>query len=165
MNTENKARYHIREAQSDDIQQIIDLFADEVEAGRMLPRSYDVIRDHIQDWRVAVDGNSVIGCVSLEFYNPQLCEVRSLAVSEEFRKNGLGKKLVTAAVELAEERAVRQVLTLTRAPVLFEKAGFSRDLIDNFPEKVRKDCAPCPFFHCCDEIALVMEMEVFKSNK
>jgi argininosuccinate lyase/amino-acid N-acetyltransferase len=50
---------------------------------------------------------------------------------------------------------MRRVLTLTRAAYLFEKLGFQEKAIEEFPLKVRRDCRPCPFRHCCDEVALL----------
>lgn len=148
-------KFRIREAEIADIDDIIDLFVAEVEAGRMLARDKNKMKVGIDDWRVAVDDQEIVGCVSLVFFNPKLCEVRSLAVAETHRSNGMGKKLVETALDLAKERNVDQVLTLTRAASLFERLGFIIDDIQNFPKKVQKDCQNCPFIDCCDEVALL----------
>ncbi len=151
--------YRIRMAQLADIPAILALFADEVKAGRMLPRSEDNLRAGIMDWRVAESENEIVGCVSLVFFNPQLCEVRSLAVSPRYRNNGLGKSLITAAMALAEEREAQDVIALTRAPWLFEYLGFERSDIGNFNQKVQQDCQACPFIDNCDEITLHYQIE------
>ena len=153
-NIKNSGQYFIRGANQDDIPGILNLFADEVQKGLMLPRSKEEIRTNIHDWRVSQFNDEIIGCVSLVFYNEKLCEIRSLAVAKSFRMNGLGKILVEEALILAEERGTSDVLTLTRAPYLFELLGFRTDNINNFPEKVRQDCYPCPFVNECDEVAL-----------
>ena len=145
----------LRTAQTSEIQEILNLFDEEVRAGRMLPRNPNEVRAHIDDWIVAVEGNQVVGCVSLVFYNGDLCEIRSLAVDPEKRGLGMGCALVEASLELARERNMHRVLTLTRAAHLFEKLGFLRKSIEDFPLKVRRDCRPCPFRHCCDEVALL----------
>jgi len=148
--------YTIRPARVREIDTIVDLFAEEVAAGRMLARDKEKMKGGIDDWRVAVNAEDVVvGCVSLVFFNPQVCEVRSLAVDAAHRSNGLGKALVEAAVDLARERGAAQVLTLTRAAGLFENLGFMVDDIHNFPKKVQKDCVNCPFIENCDEIALL----------
>jgi len=54
---------------------------------------------------------------------------------------------------------MRRVLTLTRSTALFERSGFHRQLVQDFPEKVWRDCAPCPLRQCCDEVALVYQLE------
>ena len=155
----NALEYQIRSAEVADIEKILALFAAEVEAGRMLARDKEKMRAGIADWRVAVVGDDVVGCVSLVFFNPALCEVRSLAVDESHRSNGLGKKLVETALDLAQARGAEQVLTLTRAAGLFERCGFNVDDIQNFPRKVQKDCQNCPFIDDCDEIALLYTFE------
>ncbi len=150
----------IRAARPDEVDAILALFADEVRAGRMLPRDPQHMRTGIADWLVAEDGGGrIVGCVSLVFFNDELCEVRSLAVDPSRRSNGLGGELVTAALGLARQRGVRRVLTLTRAAPLFERLGFRQDAVDHFPEKVWRDCAPCPFKERCDEVALVYAVE------
>lgn len=148
--------YTIRPARAHDVDDIVALFAAEVEAGRMLARDKEKMKVGIDEWRVAVDGeDAIVGCVSLVFFNPLLCEVRSLAVDADHRSNGLGKTLVETALSLAKEHGAAQVLTLTRAAGLFERCGFLVDDIHNFPKKVQTDCMQCPFIDCCDEIALL----------
>ena len=90
--------YHIRKARKREAAAIKNLFIEEVKAGRMLPRKVNEIRARIDDWQVAVDGDKVIGCVSLVFFNPRVCELRSLAVSPQYQGNGLGGMLIKAAV-------------------------------------------------------------------
>jgi len=148
----------IRHPYPHEVETIRGLFAAEVAAGLMLPRSPEQILRHLGDWLVAEEEGQIVGCVSLVFFNGTLAEVRSLAVRSDQRGRGIGSRLVEAAVRQAQERGVRRVLALTRAAGLFERLGFVRDAVDNFPEKVWRDCAPCPFRHRCDEIALVLEL-------
>lgn len=157
--TKPHLKYRIRTTQLADISDILTLFEEEVKAGRMLPRNKEDIRANIQDWRVASILDEIIGCVSLVFFNETLCEIRSLAVTEAHRENGLGKKLIKAALALAKERGVENVLTLTRVPRLFEHLGFQKNEIQNFPDKVQQDCQPCPFINCCDEVALLYQIK------
>lgn len=147
--------YTIRPPQPDEVYSILDLFQEEVKAGRMLPRSPNEMKANVHDWLVAATGEQIIGCVSLIFFDDDLCELRSLAVDTTYRGNGLGGALIQAALALAVEREAGRVLTLTRAVGLFEKQGFIRDEVANFPLKVWRDCRPCPFRHRCDEVALL----------
>lgn len=145
----------VRPAQAHEIEAIRALFAEEVAAGRMLPRATADIRARLDDWLVAEERDQIAGCVSLVQFNPSLCEVRSLAVSPAHQGKGIASALVREAVALAQRRGIERVLVLTRAAALFEKLGFRRDFVANFPEKVWRDCAPCPFRHACDEVALI----------
>jgi amino-acid N-acetyltransferase len=158
-NSQTDRKYQIREAAYDDIPAILSLFSAEVSAGLMLPRDPENMKTNIKDWIVAEEGNQIVGCVSLVFFNQELCEIRSLAVASHYRRNGLGSTLVSSALDLARIRGMRRVLTLTRSAGLFEHLAFQRDLIHNYPEKVWQDCQPCPFKQNCDEVALTYHLE------
>jgi len=123
--------------------------------GQLIPRSLDSIRDSIADWIVALDDERVVGCGSLVEMGPTLSEVRSLAVAPDYRKFGIGAKLVTALAELARERDIPTLFALTRAVPFFEKQGFAVTTKDDFPEKVWRDCVVCPVRAACDEVAVV----------
>jgi N-acetylglutamate synthase-like GNAT family acetyltransferase len=158
--------YTIRPAGFEDIHAMLELFAAEVRAGRMLPRNPGEVRANLGNWLVAEQDDALVGCVSLVFFDEgksqhdlALCEVRSLAVSPELRGNGLGSALISAALDLAEERGAARVLALTRSVSLFENLGFYRSLVTMFPEKVWRDCRPCPLRHRCDEVALLYDFE------
>lgn len=149
----------IRPARVEEIEAIRSLFVEEVRAGRMLPRTIEEIHTHLHDWLVAeASDGRIIGCVSLVIFTPALCEVRSLAVHTSHRGNGLAGKLIAGAVEMARLRGMQQALTLTRAVRVFERAGFRRDYVTNYPEKVWRDCAPCPLRAMCDETALIYQL-------
>ncbi len=127
--------------------------------GQLLPRSLDSIRATIDDWLIAENVGQIVGCVSLLDMSPTLSEVRSLAVAPEFRKNGIGAKLVNALVEEARERGIPTVFALTRAVPFFERLGFVLTDKENFPEKVWRDCLLCPVRLKCDETAMVLEVK------
>ena len=79
--------------------------------------------------------------------------------SVPFQLRDLMRKIEVEFGPMARARGLKRVLTLTRAAGLFERLGFERDAVTNFPVKVWRDCAPCPFQDRCDEIALVYELE------
>ncbi|MBI5300693.1 MAG: GNAT family N-acetyltransferase [Chloroflexi bacterium] len=123
--------------------------------GQLLPRSLDAIRASIDDWIVATDQQRVVGVGSLVEMHSALAEVRSLAVAPDYRQFGIGGRIVNALVDLARERNIATVFTLTRAVLFFEKLGFIITDKENFPEKVWRDCSLCPVQLACDEVAMV----------
>lgn len=155
----------VRTPDPSEVEAVLHLFESEVRAGRMLPRQPQEIRARLHDWLVVTDGDGILGCVSLVFFNAELCEVRSLAVDPAYRGHGLGGLLVKSAIELAGARGMCRVLTLTRATPLFERLGFQREIVSNFPEKVWRDCTPCPLRHRCDEVALIYHLDGSKQEK
>ncbi len=148
----------LRQPAPEEVSGLLALFADEVRRGLMLPRDPEEVARRLDDWRVALVDSEVVGCVSLVFFNDELCELRSLAVAPEQRRRGVASGLIRAALDLARARGMRRVLTLTRSTKLFELSGFRRQLVQDFPEKVWRDCAPCPLRECCDEVALVYRL-------
>jgi amino-acid N-acetyltransferase len=154
----------IRPARIEEVAEILALFEGEVKAGRMLARDPEKVAAQIGDWLVAEAHGEIVGCTSLVFFNEALCELRSLSVHPSKRGNGLGVRLIEATVEMARQRKMRRVLTLTRAVKVFEQAGFVRDLVANYPEKVWRDCTPCPLRERCDEVALIYTIEPADGN-
>ena len=126
--------------------------------GQLLPRSLESIRADIADWIVAEDNACIVGVGSLVEMNHSLVEVRSLAVAPEYRKFGIGGKIVYALVDQARARCRMTVFALTRAVLFFEKLGFRITDKENFPEKVWRDCSVCPVQFACDEVAMVMSV-------
>jgi amino-acid N-acetyltransferase len=123
--------------------------------GQLLPRSLESIRADIADWIVAEDNARIVAVGSLVEMNHTLLEVRSLAVAPEYRKFGIGGRIVTALVNEARARGRTTVFALTRAVLFFEKLGFRITDKENFPEKVWRDCSICPVRFACDEVAMV----------
>ncbi len=93
----------IRHPYPEEVDAVRALFDDEVRAGRMLPRSPESIQARLDDWLVADDGGQIAGCVSLVHFNRSLAEVRSLAVRPDYRGQGLGSRLIEAALCAAQE--------------------------------------------------------------
>jgi amino-acid N-acetyltransferase len=148
----------LRRATPDDVPGITLLVNIHARRGDLLPRSQEAIRETLNDWLVVVDGEGVLACGSLLPYTPELAEVRSLAVHDRGKRQGLGTSLVQGLIELARERQVPTLFTLTRAVPFFKGLGFQVTDKEHYPQKVWKDCNICPLQSHCDETA--MELEV-----
>jgi amino-acid N-acetyltransferase len=120
-----------------------------------LPR--DGFEEHINAAVVARDGQTVIGSAALERYGSSAL-LRSVAVVPSNRGKGLGKRLVTAALELAREKGVDRVFLLTMtAPDYFPKFGFRPILRDLIPSRVRQSVE---FTSACPASAVAMELRM-----
>ncbi len=149
----------IRQALSSDANQISALVELGVQEGQLLPRTVEMIAESINDWVVAEEDARVIGAGSLLHMTLALAEVRSLVVAPEYRKYGLGGKIVQALVDKAKERGIPTVFALTRAVNFFERLEFVVTGKENFPEKVWRDCSICRVRFNCDEIAVVRKLK------
>ncbi|MHC4623905.1 MAG: N-acetyltransferase [Planctomycetota bacterium] len=148
----------VRNATVSDAKAIYSLINYYAEEDKMLFRSIPDIYKNLQTFAVAeLDGN-VAGCCALEVVWSDLAEVKSLAVDEGKKGSGVGKTLVTAAVEQARRLGVQRVFALTLDPNFFERLGFQLIEKNALPMKVWSDCARCPKQQNCDEIAVVKQL-------
>lgn len=76
-----------------------------------------------QFFLAAADGR-IVGCCALEIYSKRLAEIRSLAVEKSFQGKGIGTKLIRHCLALADRERIAEVLAITGAVILFERAGF-----------------------------------------
>ena len=65
-----------------------------------------------------------MGCGALHFYSPTIGEIRSLAVSESAKTQGVGRRLVDALVREAQEYELDAVFAFTYVVEFFRKVGF-----------------------------------------
>ena len=145
----------VRSAKIPDAEVIYSLINSYAERNKMLFRSMADIYEDLQAFTVAeLDGN-VVGCCALQIVWSDLAEIKSLAVDEAKKGRGVGKAIVRAAIEQAEELGISKVFALTLEPDFFEKMGFKIIEKDALPMKVWSDCAKCPKQQNCDEIAVI----------
>ena len=151
---------NIRQAKASDAERISELINEYAADDRMLFRSISDIYESLQIFHVADNDDAVIvGCCALKVIWKDLAEIQSLAVDQDCKGKGIGRKLVAACVSKAAELGINKVFTLTLEPVFFEKCGFQVVNKSALPMKVWSDCARCPKQDNCDETALVIESE------
>ncbi|MHC4061943.1 MAG: N-acetyltransferase [Planctomycetota bacterium] len=145
----------VRNAEVSDAKAIYGLVSNYAEQDKMLFRSMADIYKNLQSFTVAELDGEVAGCCALEVVWSDLAEIKSLAVDESSKGKGVGKVLVSAAVELAMELGIGKVFALTLDPDFFARLGFQVVEKSALPMKVWSDCARCPKQENCDETAVV----------
>ena len=145
----------IRKATMRDIPAILQLINSYAAKGTMLPRTEFEMSENIRDFTVTYSESQLLGCGALHFYTPTSGEIRSLAVSPEARKQGLGVFLTTALEKEAINNDLHAIFAFTYVPDFFRKLGFQQVDRGLLPLKVWKDCLSCSKFQCCDEIAVL----------
>ena len=136
----------------DCIHAIIQPYADK---GTLLARSVSELCENVRDFVVAEQGGRIVGCGALHLYGTHLAEIRSIAVSSDSQRHGVGRGLVEALLREADRHSVRCVCLFTRAPSFFGHLGFEIARREELPDKIYKDCVCCPRLFDCDEIAMV----------
>jgi len=145
----------VRKAVMRDIAPILDLINGYAGKGVMLPRTEFEMSEAIRDFTVVLSGNRLLGCGALHFYTPALAEIRSLAVSEQAKTQGVGRRLVKALVQEAQEYELDAAFAFTYVTEFFEKVGFHVVERGVLPLTAWKDCVRCPKFQACDEVAVL----------
>ena len=148
----------IRPATVLDAKAICNLVNYYAERGRMLHRSLESVYLALRDFLVAEEDGQILGCVAIGIFWSDLAEVKSLAVADDRKGQGIGKTLVAAAFQDARELGVRKLFALTYEKGFFQAQGF--EVIDRgtLPEKVWRECIACPKTDACDEIAMIREL-------
>ena len=149
----------IRHAGIQDIPAISQIINDCAEYGLMLHRSLAFLYEHVRDFHVAIEGDRVAGVCGLSIVWADLAEVYALAVHPDFRRHGLGTRLVLSCVDEAEELGIRRLMSLTYEQKFFERCGFSVVDRQTLPLKVWSDCVRCAKRQACDEIAMIRIMQ------
>ena len=149
----------IRKARMDDVKamhQLLGRFADKRE---LLPRSIAEIYENLQQFHVAEHKGKMIGTCALYVTWDNLAEVKALAVEEEYQGQGIGKRLLDAVTQVAQDLHIRRLFTLTIRTGFFERFEFKHVSKDHLPHKVWTECVKCVYFpERCVEYAMVKDL-------
>ena len=145
----------VEKAKIPDIPQMHKLINDYANKGEMLARPLSELYEDIRDYFVIRDGDRVLACAALHVSWADLAEIRSVAVAEDSKKQGLGAKLVEACLDEADTLGIESVFCFTYQPEFFKQHDFVDIDKMELPRKVWTDCFRCPKFPNCDESALI----------
>ena len=148
----------VRDAVIDDVDSIANLMESYAVRGILLPRSKADIYDNLLKFSVIEYDGETVGCAALEIFTEDLCEIRSLVVSQHLKNYGFGRILVEELINKARNHGLKQIMALTYVPEFFHKLGFRTVIKEIFPEKVWGVCIKCSKFNDCDEIAVVRDL-------
>jgi len=114
----------VRCAAADDLPRIEAFIQPFVDEGRLLPRTTDELEGLLPSGFVALCDEQLVGFAALEVYSKKLAELRSLAVSDACRGQGIGRRLAEACLAVARERGVFEVMVVTSEDGFFQGCGF-----------------------------------------
>jgi len=144
------SRNGIRSATASDLPEVITLLAKD-----KLPLAG--LKEHVGTTLVARRSARVVGCAAVEIYGTSGL-LRSVAVDEERRGEGLGHQLTQAALDLARLRGVTSVYLLTTtAEKFFPRFGFREVAREDVDPAVR---ASVEFTTACPASAVAMRADI-----
>lgn len=120
----DRLEFEIRPASQCDVADLDRFLAPFIAQERLLPRTHDELEDLAQDGFVAISNGQILGFAALEVYSTKLAEVRSLAVSADHQRHGIGKALVEACIQRAKDLHVFEIMAITSADGFFQRCGF-----------------------------------------
>ncbi len=116
--------FTVRKAVMHDIPPILQLINGYAARGIMLSRTEFEMSEAIRDFSVITRGPDLLGCGALHFYSPTMGEIRSLAVDEQAKTHGVGRRIVEALVREAVQYELDAVFAFTYVDEFFRKVGF-----------------------------------------
>ena len=144
----------LRAATQSDAPAIHGLVAANVEAGHLLARSLEEIRDHASRFLVAEANGVVVGCAELAKLSRTVAEVRSLVVHESLRGQQIGTRLIAHVAGGASVSGYETLCAFTHDPAHFVRLGFTIVPHIWMPEKIAHDCTGCALFRRCGQYAV-----------
>jgi len=148
----------VRKAKLADVKYIYKLILYFAKKGDLVPRPLSELYENVREFFVYEAKDLIVGVCALHILWEDLAEIRSLAVAEEYQKQGIGKELVLSCLKEAEDLGVDRVFALTNSPEFFKKLGFEEVAKNELPQKVWADCIRCSKFPDCDEVAVLMDL-------
>lgn len=150
----------LEKAKLGDILEMQSLVVQEVKDGIILQRSDDEVSTNIRSYVLAKDEGELVGYAALHIHSPRLAEIRSLIVSQAYRGQHIGQRIVKFTLDEARALGVtEEVLVLTYLPEFFKKMDFFEISKESIPEhKIWADCIKCIHFPVCHEVSLVYKL-------
>jgi amino-acid N-acetyltransferase len=133
----------------------------------LVPRSQSDIVQNIDRFLVCEHKGKIAGAVAWAIL-PEIgraahptVEIKSLAVDKSFRKKGLGRLLVEAAIERVKIIQPEQIIVLTFTPDFFRKFGFVEISKVTIMHKLYSGCINCTKYDSpftCPEVAMSLSL-------
>jgi amino-acid N-acetyltransferase len=124
-------RVEIRRARTADIKAIRRLIDTYTTDRRLLSKATVTLYESVQEFWVATDDDTVVGCGALHVMWEDLAEIRTVAVDPEHRGQKIGHRIVSELLDVARSLGVARVFCLTFETRFFGSFGFTE--IDGAP--------------------------------
>jgi amino-acid N-acetyltransferase len=114
----------VRPARTSDVKAIRELVDSYAAPGQMLSKETVTLYESVQEFVVAENDGVIVGCGALHVLWEDLAEVRTVAVSQNFHKQGIGHMILQEIIRRARELGVKRIFCLTFQTEFFGSIGF-----------------------------------------
>ena len=159
--SKTKKRWIIRNASFADALQIFRMI--KKHPNELVPRPISDILENIDRFLVCDLGGKIIGTASWGIL-PEIgsakdptVEIKSVSVDRYYRRHGIGKALIEAAIERVKLLRPEQILVLTFKPAFFGLFGFKQVPKETIMHKLYTGCMNCTRYDSpftCPEVAM-----------
>jgi amino-acid N-acetyltransferase len=150
---------NIRLARVMDVKEIHKLVEYHANNKEMLHRSLSAIYENIQEFVVIENEDKIVGCGALHVSWENLAEIKALAVSDQYKEHGFGRKIVEMLQDNAKNLGVNRVFALSFKPKFFMKLGYEIIPKETLPHKIWSECINCHLFSECGEVPLLITLK------
>lgn len=126
----NDAEYELRSAEPEDLDEVFEFLRPLFMQRQLMRRTRAETGALLRTGFVVVLADKIIGFSAVEIYSKKLAEIQCLAVASEHRRQGLGRQLVRACVELARSQGVMEVMAISASEKFLFELGFDYSLPD-----------------------------------
>ena len=114
----------IRPARTSDIKAIRAIIDEYAASRRLLTKETVTLYESVQEFTVAEIDGKIVGCGAVHVLWEDLAEVRSVAVDQSIRGQGVGHRILEALISRASEIGVKRIFCLTFETEFFGRHGF-----------------------------------------
>jgi amino-acid N-acetyltransferase len=128
---------NLRPATIDDVGALLSIIEPLEKQGILVPRPRATFEREIERFFLAEHDGQVVGCAALyPFPEANKAELACLAVSQDYRREGYGERLMKAVERAAKEQGINTLFVLTtRTAHWFIERGFRAATVQDLPEK------------------------------
>jgi amino-acid N-acetyltransferase len=114
----------VRPARTSDVKAIRELVDSYAAPGQMLSKETVTLYESVQEFLVAEKDGIIVGCGALHVLWEDLAEVRTVAVAQDFHKQGIGHLILNEIIDRARKVGVKRIFCLTFQTQFFGSIGF-----------------------------------------
>ncbi len=110
----------IRPLQVDDIPELLSMIARCMADEKLVERSYEAIRDHLESYYVYTLDDTIVGCVALYPFPQDACaELGCLFIKKNYEGHGYGRAMCRFIEEKARQMGFRWIFALSQSAVSY----------------------------------------------